>query len=69
MSDMNKVSGFALWQEWRERYGQRDEAPARNRGSISEMKETNYAETVNSNTNRRAFYTLPKLSFVCVLVC
>uniref|UniRef100_A0A3B1JLE0 LMBR1 domain containing 2b n=1 Tax=Astyanax mexicanus TaxID=7994 RepID=A0A3B1JLE0_ASTMX len=43
--------------EWRERYGQRDEAAARNRASISEMKETNYAETLNSNTNRQAKYS------------
>ncbi|XP_051733098.1 G-protein coupled receptor-associated protein LMBRD2B isoform X1 [Ctenopharyngodon idella] len=43
--------------EWRERYAQRDEVAARNQTSISEMKETNYGETLNSNTNRQAKYT------------
>uniref|UniRef100_A0A673N8P1 LMBR1 domain-containing protein 2-B n=1 Tax=Sinocyclocheilus rhinocerous TaxID=307959 RepID=A0A673N8P1_9TELE len=43
--------------EWRERYAQRDETAARNRMSMSEMKETNYGETLNSDTNRQAKYT------------
>lgn len=43
--------------EWRERYAQRDENAARNRTSMSEMKETNYGETLNANTNRQAKYT------------
>lgn len=44
-----------IWQEWRERHEQRDEISARNQMSMSEMKETNYGETLNSNTNRRMF--------------
>lgn len=44
-----------IWQEWRERYAQSDEIAARNRMSMSEMKETNYGETLNSNTDRRMF--------------
>uniref|UniRef100_A0A8C2GTW4 LMBR1 domain containing 2b n=1 Tax=Cyprinus carpio TaxID=7962 RepID=A0A8C2GTW4_CYPCA len=43
--------------EWRERYAQSDEIAARNRMSMSEMKETNYGETLNSNTDRRMFNT------------
>ncbi|XP_050949638.1 G-protein coupled receptor-associated protein LMBRD2B isoform X1 [Labeo rohita] len=43
--------------EWRERYAQRDEVAARNRMSMSEMKETNYGETLHSDTNRQAKYT------------
>ncbi|TRY99635.1 hypothetical protein DNTS_004826 [Danionella cerebrum] len=43
--------------EWRERYAQRDETAARNRASMSEMKETNYGETLNANTNRQAKYS------------
>uniref|UniRef100_A0A8C1ARQ1 LMBR1 domain containing 2b n=2 Tax=Cyprinus carpio TaxID=7962 RepID=A0A8C1ARQ1_CYPCA len=43
--------------EWRERYAQSDEIAARNRMSMSEMKETNYGETLNSNTDRQAKYT------------
>ncbi|XP_016084228.1 LMBR1 domain-containing protein 2-B-like isoform X1 [Sinocyclocheilus grahami] len=43
--------------EWRERSAQRDEIAARNQMSMSEMKETNYGETLNSNTNRQAKYT------------
>uniref|UniRef100_A0A672S6K4 LMBR1 domain-containing protein 2-B-like n=1 Tax=Sinocyclocheilus grahami TaxID=75366 RepID=A0A672S6K4_SINGR len=39
--------------EWRERSAQRDEIAARNQMSMSEMKETNYGETLNSNTNRQ----------------
>uniref|UniRef100_A0A8C1WYM2 LMBR1 domain containing 2b n=1 Tax=Cyprinus carpio TaxID=7962 RepID=A0A8C1WYM2_CYPCA len=49
--------GESRRREWRERYAQRDEIAARNRTSMSEMKETNYGETLNSNTNRQAKYT------------
>lgn len=43
--------------EWKERYGNpRDEYTTRNRGS-HEMKETNYSDTVNPNTNRQAKYS------------
>ncbi|KAK3555281.1 hypothetical protein QTP86_014887 [Hemibagrus guttatus] len=46
--------------EWRERYGhQREETGARNRASssASEMKETNYADTLNSSSNKQAKYS------------
>ncbi|TSQ12725.1 LMBR1 domain-containing protein 2-B [Bagarius yarrelli] len=44
--------------EWRERYShQRDETGARNRAPISEMKETNYTDTLASNSNRQAKYS------------
>ncbi|KAK1788308.1 hypothetical protein P4O66_016748 [Electrophorus voltai] len=44
--------------EWRERYGhQRDEGTSRNRPCISEMKQTNYAETLSANANRQAKYS------------
>ncbi|XP_016381721.1 LMBR1 domain-containing protein 2-B-like [Sinocyclocheilus rhinocerous] len=49
--------GESRRREWRERYAQRDEIAGRNRTSMSEMKETNYGETLNSNTNRQANYT------------
>ncbi|XP_057217063.1 G-protein coupled receptor-associated protein LMBRD2B [Triplophysa rosa] len=43
--------------EWRERYAQRDEMAGRNRTTMSEMKETNYGETLNSNANQQAKYS------------
>uniref|UniRef100_A0A671LQI2 LMBR1 domain-containing protein 2-B-like n=1 Tax=Sinocyclocheilus anshuiensis TaxID=1608454 RepID=A0A671LQI2_9TELE len=49
--------GESRRKEWRERYAQRDEIAGRNRTSMSEMKETNYGETLNSNTNRQVKYT------------
>ncbi|KAJ3604917.1 hypothetical protein NHX12_026968 [Muraenolepis orangiensis] len=45
--------------EWKDRYGnQREEHSARNRSTHSEMKETNFSDTVTPvNTNRQAKYS------------
>ncbi|KAG5835146.1 hypothetical protein ANANG_G00269050 [Anguilla anguilla] len=44
--------------EWKERYGnQRDDYSARNKNAPAELKETNYSDTVNANSNRQAKYS------------
>ncbi|XP_047661429.1 G-protein coupled receptor-associated protein LMBRD2B-like [Tachysurus fulvidraco] len=49
---------FLFCQEWRERYShQREETGARNRAPASEMKETSYADTLNSSSNKQAKYS------------
>ncbi|KPP73960.1 LMBR1 domain-containing protein 2-B-like, partial [Scleropages formosus] len=46
--------------EWKERYGnQRDDYVTRNRNTHSELKETNYGDTMNASANRQARYSRP----------